>query len=76
MAEVLHREPHFDHWRALVVGLYMALVGYAVLAGIPVICTAWTELLGFNETQVGRVAGADLGGLAAGPYSRLFSCPK
>lgn len=56
----------FDNWRALVVGLYMSLVGYAVLAGIPVISTAWVNLLGFSDVQVGRVASADLGGLACG----------
>lgn len=44
----------------------MTLAGYAVMVGIPVISTAWVELLGFTEDQVGRVAGADLGGLALG----------
>jgi hypothetical protein len=44
----------------------MALVGYGVLVGIPVISTAWLELLGFTEVQVGRVAGADPGGLSLG----------
>jgi len=44
----------------------MTLVGYGVLVGIPVISTAWVTLLGFTEVQVGRVAGADLGGLSAG----------
>ncbi len=44
----------------------MALVGYGVSVGIPVISTAWVELLGFTEVQVGRVAGADLGGFALG----------
>jgi len=44
----------------------MTLVGYAVLVGVPVISTAWVELLGFTESQVGRVAGADLGGLSLG----------
>jgi predicted MFS family arabinose efflux permease len=56
----------FDGWRSISVALYMALVGYGVLVGIPVIGTAWVELLGFSEEQVGRVAGADLGGLALG----------
>jgi predicted MFS family arabinose efflux permease len=44
----------------------MTLVGYGVLVGIPVISTAWVELLGFSEIEVGRVAGADLGGLSVG----------
>lgn len=56
----------FDRWQSLAVGLYMSIAGYAVLAGIPVISTAWSGLLGFSETQVGRVAGADLGGLSVG----------
>ncbi|RZV36631.1 MAG: MFS transporter [Chromatiales bacterium] len=44
----------------------MSLVGYGVLVGVPVISTAWVRLLGFTEVEVGRVAGADLGGLAIG----------
>ncbi len=44
----------------------MALVGYGVLVGIPVISTAWVNLLGFSAVEVGRVAGADLGGLSLG----------
>jgi predicted MFS family arabinose efflux permease len=56
----------FDGWRSISISLYMTLVGYGVLVGIPVISTAWVELLGFSEEQVGRVAGADLGGLALG----------
>ena len=44
----------------------MTLAGYAVLVGVPVISTAWVTLLGFSEVQVGRVAGADLGGLSVG----------
>lgn len=56
----------FDQTRTLLVSLYMTLVGYGVLVGIPVISTAWVTLLGFSEVEVGRVAGADLGGLSAG----------
>ena len=56
----------FDRWQSLTVGLYMSLVGYAVLAGIPVLSSSWVNLLNFTEVQVGRVAGADLGGLAFG----------
>ena len=44
----------------------MTLVGYGVLAGIPAITAARVKLLGFTEIEVGRVAGADLGGLALG----------
>jgi len=56
----------FDRWQSLAAGLYLSIVGYSVLAGIPVISTAWSTLLDFSESQVGRVAGADLGGLSAG----------
>ncbi|WP_439108142.1 MFS transporter [Congregibacter sp.] len=56
----------FDRGQSLAAALYLAIVGYSVLAGIPVISTAWSELLGFSDIQVGRVAGADLGGLSAG----------
>lgn len=60
------RKTVFDGWRSISISLYMTLVGYGVLVGIPVISTAWVELLGFSEVQVGRVAGADLGGLSLG----------
>lgn len=62
----------FDSWQSLYMGLYMSVVGYAVLAGIPVISTAWSSLLGFTESQVGRVAGADLGGLSVGAVAAAF----
>lgn len=66
-ATVLHHErTPFDDWRSLSVSLYMTLVGFGVLAGIPVISTAWATQLGFTEVQTGRVAGADLGGLSLG----------
>jgi predicted MFS family arabinose efflux permease len=70
---LLHRRTVFDGWRSMSIALYMTLVGYGVLVGIPVISTAWVELLGFSEVEVGRVAGADLGGLALGAaVSALF----
>ena len=56
----------FDGWKSIVISLYMTLIGYGVLVGIPVISTAWVTLLGFSEVEVGRVAGADLGGLSLG----------
>ena len=56
----------FDNWRSLTIGIYMALAGYAVMVGLPVISTAWVEHLGFTEVEVGRLAGADLAGLAIG----------
>lgn len=63
---LLHPKTEFDGWRSISISLYMTLVGYGVLVGVPVISTAWVELLAFTEEQVGRVAGADLGGLALG----------
>ena len=56
----------FDSWQSLALSLYMTLAGYAVLVGVPVISSAWVNLLGFSEVQVGRVANADLGGLSVG----------
>ena len=56
----------FDDWRSISLSLFMTLVGYGVMVAIPVISTAWSELLFFSEEQVGRVAGADLGGLSFG----------
>lgn len=56
----------FDGWRSISVAMYMALVGYGVLVGVPVISTAWVSLLGFSEEQVGRIVGMDLAGLTIG----------
>jgi predicted MFS family arabinose efflux permease len=61
-----HHRTEFDRWQSLTIGIYMALVGYAVMVGLPVLSTAWVDNLGFSEVEVGRVAGADLGGLAIG----------
>ena len=56
----------FDGWRSVAISIYMTLVGYSVLAAIPVISSARVQLLGFTEVAVGRLSSADLGGLAAG----------
>lgn len=64
--KLVYHKTIFDDWRSLTIGIYMALVGYAVMVGLPVISTAWVSQLGFTEVEVGRVAGADLGGLAIG----------
>tara|TARA_R110000868_G_scaffold374384_1_gene638866 strand:+ start:69392 stop:70660 length:1269 start_codon:yes stop_codon:yes gene_type:complete len=56
----------FDDKRSIAYALFLALVGYAVMVAIPVISTAWVNMLGFTEEQVGRVAGADLLGLSLG----------
>jgi predicted MFS family arabinose efflux permease len=44
----------------------MALVGYTVMVSVPVLSTALVEMQGFTVEQVGRVWGADLGGLSLG----------
>jgi len=56
----------FDGWRSITISLYMALVGYTVMVTLPVLSTALVSMLGFTEEQVGRVWGADLGGLSLG----------
>jgi predicted MFS family arabinose efflux permease len=72
-SKLVYHRTVFDDWRSLTIGIYMALVGYAVMVGIPVISTSWVKNLGFSEIEVGRVAGADLGGLAIGAViSALF----
>ena len=65
-ATLEHHRTIFDGWRSMSISLYMALLGYSVSVGMPVISSAWVSLLGFSEVQVGSVAGADLGGLALG----------
>lgn len=72
-SSLLHHRTVFDGWRSISIGLYMALAGYGVMVGLPVISTAWVSQLGFTEIQVGRVAGADLGGLAVGAvFAAMF----
>ena len=75
-SKLLHRRTAFDDWRSLTIGIYMALVGYAVMVGLPVMSTSWVENLGFTEEQVGRIAGADLGGLAVGAIIAFFYVAK
>ena len=56
----------FDGWRSISISLYMALAGYSVMVTVPVLSTALVAMLGFSEEEVGRVWGADLGGLSLG----------
>jgi predicted MFS family arabinose efflux permease len=44
----------------------MGLVGYSVMVSVPVLSTALVEKVGFSEIEVGRIWGADLGGLSIG----------
>jgi predicted MFS family arabinose efflux permease len=75
-SKLLHHRTVFDGWRSISIALYMTLVGYGVLVGVPVISTAWVTLLGFTEVEVGRVAGADLGGLSLGAILTAFVIAK
>ena len=45
-------------------------------SGMPVISTSWVNNLGFTDVQVGRIAGADLGGLAIGAVISAFFVAK
>ncbi len=56
----------FEGWRSISISLYMALVGYTVMVTVTVLSTALVEMLSFTEEKVGRVWGADLGGLSLG----------
>ena len=41
----------FDDWRSVTLSLYMGLVGYGVMVGIPVISTAWSENLDIQQSK-------------------------
>ena len=73
---LVHKRTEFDDWRSLTIGIYMALTGYAVMVGLPVISTSWVRNLGFTESQVGYVASADLFGLATGAVIAFFVVAK
>jgi len=75
-SKLLHHRTEFDDWRSLTIGIYMALAGYAVMVGLPVISTSWVNNLGFSEQQVGYVASADLFGLAIGAVIAYFFVAK
>jgi predicted MFS family arabinose efflux permease len=62
----------FDGWRSISIALYMALVGYSVMVSVPVLSTALVNMMGFTAEQVGRVWGADLGGLSFGAVLSAF----
>ena len=62
----------FDGWRSISISLFMALVGYSVMVSVPVLSSAMVAKLGFTEEQVGRVWGADLGGMSLGSVLAAF----
>jgi predicted MFS family arabinose efflux permease len=75
-SKLLHQRTIFDDWRSLTIGIYMALTGYAVMVGLPVISTSWVNNLGFTEVQVGYVSSIDLLGLALGAVLAYFTVAK
>ncbi len=66
----------FDGWRSISIAIFMALVGYTVMVSVPVLSTALVEKAGFTEVQVGRVWGADLGGLSLGAILVAFTVAR
>ena len=66
----------FDGWRSISIALFMALVGYTVMVSVPVLSTALVEKVGFTEVQVGRIWGADLGGLSIGAILAALSVAR
>lgn len=62
----------FDDWKSYSVAIIMALVGYTVMGGAPVLSTALVAKAGFTEVEVGRIWGADMGGLSLGAILSAF----
>ena len=52
-----HGKTEFDDWRSLTIGIYMALAGYAVMVGLPVLSTAWVDKLGLTRGPGGSRCG-------------------
>lgn len=61
-----HQTTPFDARSSIAVSVYLTLIGYGMQVAMPVISAARMTWLGFDAVEVGRVAGADLGGLALG----------
>ena len=62
----------FDKWSSIGVAIFMALVGYSVMVSVPVLSTALVQKAGFSAEEVGRIWGADLGGLSLGAVISAF----
>jgi predicted MFS family arabinose efflux permease len=52
-----------DERSAIVASIAVAVVGWAVFMGLPILVGALVEFRGFTEEQVGYLASADLGGM-------------
>ena len=74
--KLVHQKTEFDRWQSLTIGVYMALTGYAVMVGMPVISTSWVENLGFTDDQVGYVAGIDQLGFAVGAVAAFLTVAR
>lgn len=61
-----HQTTPFDSRSSIAIAVYLTLIGYGVQVAMPVISSARMTGLGFDAVEVGRIAGADLGGLALG----------
>ncbi len=66
----------FDDPRTVFFAIFMALVGYTVMVSVPVLSTALVQKAGFSAEQVGRIWGADLGGLSLGAIIAAFTVAK
>lgn len=53
----------FDTRSAVAASIAVAVVGWAVFMGLPILVGALVEFRGFSEEQVGYLASADLGGM-------------
>lgn len=52
-----------DSSKAIAASIAVAVVGWAVFMGLPILVGALVEFRGFSEEQVGYLASADLGGM-------------
>jgi len=53
----------FNKRSAIVASIAVAVVGWAVFMGLPILVGALVDFRGFTEEQVGYLASADMGGV-------------
>ena len=53
----------FDQRSAITSSIVVAVVGWAVFMGLPIVVGALVDFRGFTEEEVGYLASADLGGV-------------
>lgn len=66
----------FDSWASISAAIILSLIGYTVMVAMPVLSTALVDKVGFTEVQVGRIWGADLGGLSIGAILAAFTVAR